>query len=136
MCALSPELGGLGNYAIASNRASKVIQEIVAQAATGTGARRCVGFRVLLFNDRFNKRAHVEAVLKEFGLSAEEARVAMMSAHTMGRGAVRSFDIVRSIGDREDDVRAASKLRPCAPRWRRRRPARGGREGAGVSANE
>ena len=40
---------------------------------------------------------------------AEEARVAMMSAHTMGRGVVRTFDVVRSIGDREDDVRAASE---------------------------
>jgi S1-C subfamily serine protease len=103
-----PELRGLGNYAIASNRAAKVIEEI-AQAAAGEAARFCVGFRVLLFNDRFNKRAHVEAVLKEGGLSAEEARVAMMSAHTMGRGVVRTFDVVRSIGDREDDVRAASE---------------------------
>lgn len=104
-----PELRGLGNYAIASSRVAAVIHQI-ATAAVGAGLRRCVGFTVLLYNDRFNKRAHVEKVLKEVaGLTRDEANTAMMSAHTMGRGAVRKFDVVRSVGAREDDVRAAQE---------------------------
>ena len=103
-----PELRGLGNYAIASSRVATVLQEI-SKAADGDQKRRCVGYRLVLFNDRFNKRQRVEDELKGVGLTADEAREAMMSAHTTGRGTIRRFETTSdSSGDREDALRAAA----------------------------
>lgn len=101
-----PELRGLGNYAIASSRVATVLQEIV-NAANGEQMRRCIGFQVVLYNDRFNKRQRVEEVLKAAGISSDDAREAMMRAHTLGRGTIRRYDVIRSVGDREDDESAA-----------------------------
>ena len=50
------------------------------------------GARVVLFNDRFNRRQTVERALADAGLSVPEANQAMMAAHTTGRGEVRVFE--------------------------------------------
>ena len=82
-----PELRGLGNYAIASSRVDTALLAIVDARAAPAGA----GVRLVLFNDRFNRRQRVESVLKDVGLSEAEAQQAMMDAHTTGRGVVRVF---------------------------------------------
>ena len=82
-----PELRGLGNYAIASSRLREAVRAILEAPTKG----ECIGWRVVLYNDNVNRRAAVEKALGAVGLSNEEARKAMLLAHTTGRGVVRTF---------------------------------------------
>lgn len=97
-------LRGLGNLAIASNRV-RVAAEAIASLSAAKGSA-CFALRLVLFNDQFNKRARVEKVLtSRAGLSAEAAKVAMMGAHTTGRGVVRVFEASSpSEEDAEEDA--------------------------------
>lgn len=88
-----PDQRGIGNYAISAARALEAVTEIAARAPSLAGEAEPVGteLTLFLFNDRVNKRARVEGVLKRAGLEATEANRAMMDAHRTGRGVVRSF---------------------------------------------
>ena len=49
-------------------------------------------YRVMLYNDRFNKRARVQDLLQNVAkLNETESNRIMMEAHTGGRGVVREF---------------------------------------------
>ena len=95
-----PELRGLGNYAISSSRVREAVQAILEAPIKGD----CVGWRVLLFNDNFNRRKNVEKALSGAGLNEQDARNAMMSAHTTGRGVVRAFAVSEA-----NDAQAAAE---------------------------
>lgn len=91
-----PDQRGIGNYAISATRALEAATEIASRAAVAdegelTGTEELTLF---LFNDRVNKRARVEGVLKRAGIEEAEAHRAMMDAHRTGRGIVRAFPIV------------------------------------------
>ena len=104
-----PELRGLGNYAIASHRVATAAAAMVA-AREEQQVLRCVGYRLVLYNDRFNKRQRVEELLQDVAkLSLEEARACMMKAHTLGRGVIQEWQVVRTVGDREEDERVAAE---------------------------
>lgn len=108
-----PELRGLGNYAIASSCVATVLDAIALGLAEDGDACRCIGYRIVLFNDRFNKRQRVESILmQEAGLSMDEAQAAMMRAHTTGRGIVRTFEVTRAAssgGGNDGDARSAAE---------------------------
>merc|ERR1739848_678785 len=87
---LRPDLRGLGNLAIASVRVQQAIQAI--ELAEAIPESNCIGWRVVLFNDRFNRRERVQKALMAVGLNEREAHTAMMAAHTTGRGVVRVFN--------------------------------------------
>lgn len=90
-CLVRPELRSLGNYAVSAG----VCQELLDRLAVGTDKAKSElqSIRVMLFNDPFNTRARVSKALAEVAMLTEaEAEVAMMSAHTKGRGVVKVFD--------------------------------------------
>ena len=81
----------------AATRVYAVSAERLRRALDAFGERRRLeqrmvpGARVVLRNDPFNKRAMVQRVLSESGLSAEAASIAMLGAHNTGRGVIGVF---------------------------------------------
>ena len=84
-----PQLGGLGNYAIASEHLEAAVEAILAEAKQD---RSAAPLAVFLYNDPVNTRKKVKRALERAGLDADAAEGAMMQAHTQGRGLVRQFD--------------------------------------------
>jgi len=102
-----PDLGGLGNLAIDGGHVRAAIRSICALRAATQG--ECRGLRLVLFNDRFNRRRRVEKVLKGVGLTAAEATAAMMAAHTTGRGTIREFGLSEATGDEAAETEQAAE---------------------------
>ena len=87
---VQPSLRGLGNFAIAARRVKDALEAVERTDAAGDDCR--VGWRVVLYNDRFNRRKRVTTALTQLaGLDGAEADAAMMAAHTSGRAVVKSF---------------------------------------------
>lgn len=109
---INMELRALGNYAVDASeclefllRMSKRLGGSNDKQSDGSSVTACT-YRIVLYNDRFNKRERVEGVLKEVAsLNITEANKIMMEAHTLGRG------VVREISDEEDAKSLCEELR-------------------------
>jgi serine protease Do len=102
-----PQLGGLGNYAIASNRLRRAVDAILEDARADATA---ADIALYLYNDPVNRRAAVKTALEAAGVA--DAEEVMMAAHTTGRGLVRRFEAADEAGAAalEDALRARDLL--------------------------
>ena len=90
------ELRALGNYAVS---ASECINFLEGQSLRLNDSTRYseyngqqIAYQVMLYNDRFNKRARVQDLLQNVAkLNETESNRIMMEAHTSGRGLVGEF---------------------------------------------
>jgi S1-C subfamily serine protease/ATP-dependent Clp protease adapter protein ClpS len=90
------ELRALGNYAVSASECINFLKEQSLRMNDSTGQPENDGqqttYRVMLYNDRFNKRARVQDLLQNVAkLNETESNRIMMEAHTGGRGVVREF---------------------------------------------
>ena len=87
---IRPDLRALGNYAVSADEIRSFVETVSLSNTNLLEESR--GYRVVLFNDRMNKRERVAQVLREVAmLGDEDATKVMMEAHTTGRGTVREF---------------------------------------------
>jgi S1-C subfamily serine protease len=92
---IRPDLRALGNYAVSADEIRSFVQTVsltnTKQLSEDSSTK---GYRVILFNDRMNKRTRVAQVLREVAMLNEgEAQKVMMDAHTTGRGLVKQFSV-------------------------------------------
>ena len=101
-----PDLRALGNYAVDAAECRAFLSDLAktdrqgGQVVARTESKKisdssCSGgtrYRVLLYNDRHNKRERVSRILRDAaGLDTSTADEVMMMAHKTGRGIVREF---------------------------------------------
>lgn len=103
MCALvRPDLRALGNYAVSASACIRFLEEMSSKVRAASSAEKGAaeggahagpkGYRVVLFNDRMNKKERVSRILRDVAkLDQDEAESVMMAAHRTGRGVVTSF---------------------------------------------
>lgn len=103
MCALvRPDLRALGNYAVSAKNCREFLERMERSTIGEQGVP--AGFRVVLFNDRMNKRARVAQILRDVAKMDEvEATSVMMAAHTRGRGVLKEFYVEDGVA--ADDAR-------------------------------
>ena len=86
---IRPDLGALGNYAVAAMECRKFLSSLRMQAIQ---LERDENYQVVIFNDPMNTRARVAQVLSDIAkLDAKEAEESMLKAHRIGWGVVRVF---------------------------------------------
>ena len=92
---IRPDMRALGNYAVSAGTCRAFInrlQEDEHISRSSLANNSSTTFRVMLYNDRMNKRTRVAQILKDVAaLDEDSAEKVMMSAHTTGRGMVREF---------------------------------------------
>ncbi|KAL7489286.1 hypothetical protein ACHAW6_014877 [Cyclotella cf. meneghiniana] len=110
---INMELRALGNYAVSAAECNDFLKQmslrLKGSAADGSteNSEKTTIYRVLLYNDRFNKRARVQDLLQKVAqLNATESNRIMMEAHTSGRGLIREFS-----GDNADANELCDALR-------------------------
>mmetsp|Transcript_38965 Transcript_38965/g.71993 ORF Transcript_38965/g.71993 Transcript_38965/m.71993 type:complete len:482 (-) Transcript_38965:141-1586(-) len=97
-----PDLRALGNYAVAARECRAFLTDLARQRELSRSPQRGVevmsaaekknsGYKVMLYNDPFNRRARVVQVLASVGLNETEADETMMTAHRLGKSVVRVF---------------------------------------------
>jgi len=91
------ELRALGNYAVSSVECQtflfKLSQRIKKSQTNNDINDTKTAYRVMLFNDRFNKRQHVSDILNRVAkLNRTQADAIMMEAHQLGRSTILMFD--------------------------------------------
>lgn len=97
---IRPDLRALGNYAVSSEEIRYFLQHDCTNTQMATNqqnkggvSERNIRYRVLLFNDRMNKRERVSQVLCQVAkLNEDDANNAMMEAHKTGTGMVKEFE--------------------------------------------
>lgn len=93
------DMRALGNYAVSASTCREFLSRLAQAQIEDTQDQEASGYRVILYNDRMNKRARVSQILQEVAsLNKLDADKVMMSAHTTGRGVVREF----ARGDRDE----------------------------------
>jgi S1-C subfamily serine protease len=96
---IRPDLRALGNYAVSADEIRSFVQTVSLTntkqpSEDSSTTTTSSGYRVILFNDRMNKRTRVAQVLREVAMLKEgEAQKVMMDAHTTGRGLVKQFAV-------------------------------------------
>jgi S1-C subfamily serine protease/ATP-dependent Clp protease adapter protein ClpS len=94
------DMRALGNYAVSASTCQEFLtrlaeereQSRLLQNSASSPTPLTFGFRVMLYNDRMNKRERVARILKEVAnIDETDANSIMMSAHTTGSGVVREF---------------------------------------------
>lgn len=92
---INMELRALGNYAISAAECISFLSRLGDDSRRSEEARnntKSVVHRVVLYNDRFNKRERVQQLLENVAkLNSTESNRAMMDAHTKGRGIIKEF---------------------------------------------
>ena len=87
-----PDLGALGNYAVAASECTKFLTMLSQDLIDGGISNGVSGYRVVIFNDPMNTRARIAQVLGVVAkLGAKEAEESMLTAHRNGWGVVRLF---------------------------------------------
>ena len=97
---INMELRALGNYAVSAAECIEFLNQMkirrkgVAEKNNDKNAEEEMPtiYKVVLYNDRFNKRARVQDLLQQVaGLNVTESNRIMMEAHTNGRGVIRDL---------------------------------------------
>lgn len=89
------ELRALGNYAVSAAECIEFLNNQNIESIENDGRsnkQEPATYQVVLYNDRFNKRARVQSLLENIAmLNSTVSNKAMMDAHTKGRGVVKEF---------------------------------------------
>ena len=91
---INMELRALGNYAVSAAECIEFLnkQNLESGGDAGSNNEQPTTYQVVLYNDRFNKRARVQSLLENIAmLNSTVSNQAMMDAHTKGRGVVKEF---------------------------------------------
>ena len=91
---INMELRALGNYAVSAAECIEFLnkQNLESGGDARSNNEQPTTYQVVLYNDRFNKRARVQSLLENIAmLNSTVSNQAMMDAHTKGRGVVKEF---------------------------------------------
>jgi ATP-dependent Clp protease adapter protein ClpS len=89
---INMELRALGNYAVSASECTNFLSQLTKSLGQGKTDGQPVKYQVVLYNDRFNKRARVQSLLESIAkLNSTGSNQIMMDAHTKGRGIVQEF---------------------------------------------
>jgi S1-C subfamily serine protease/ATP-dependent Clp protease adapter protein ClpS len=93
---INMELRALGNYAVSAaeciNFLDGLRRRTVGSDPNNKKSEESTVYQVVLYNDRFNKRAKVQELLENLAkLNSTASNQAMMEAHVNGRGVVKQF---------------------------------------------
>jgi S1-C subfamily serine protease len=88
---IRPDLGALGNYAVAALECTKFISSLQLKQEEQNDEQE-KEYQVIIFNDPMNTRSRVAQVLMDIAkLDTKEAESSMLTAHRSGWGVVRVF---------------------------------------------
>jgi S1-C subfamily serine protease len=89
---INMELRALGNYAVSSSECTNFLSQLTKSLGQSKTDGQPLKYQVVLYNDRFNKRARVQSLLESIAkLNSTASNQIMMDAHTKGRGIVQEF---------------------------------------------
>ncbi|KAL7529802.1 hypothetical protein ACHAWF_003116 [Thalassiosira exigua] len=116
MCALvRPDLRALGNYAVSGFTCQEFLKKLMTKVRPDGDTLDKRGYRVVLFNDRMNKKERVAKILRNVAeMDGKSANSVMMAAHLTGRGIIKEFKMnAQGNEDAGDALSLAEELCEC-----------------------